>query len=69
MPTLNWVFENHLMVTGIVTQPSSRKQFASRRKKNLKSKQGQLEKNLSKNSVKITTQRLTNCLKNLIQFD
>ena len=32
MPTLNWVFENQPIVTGILTEPSSRKQFASRRK-------------------------------------
>ena len=33
VPTLNWVFENKSMVTGILTQPSGRKQFASRRKR------------------------------------
>ena len=33
VPTLNWVFENQPMVTRILIQPSSRKQFASRRKK------------------------------------
>ena len=36
VPTLNWVFENQLMVSGILTLPSSRKQFASRRKRTLK---------------------------------
>ena len=33
MPTLNWVVENQAMVTRILTQLSSKKQFASRRKK------------------------------------
>ena len=33
VPTRNWVFENQLMVTGILTVASSRKQFASSRKK------------------------------------
>ena len=31
--TLNWVFENQLLVSGILTQSSRRKQFASRRKR------------------------------------
>ena len=36
VPTLNWVFENQAMVTGILTQPSSLKQFDSRRERSLK---------------------------------
>ena len=32
VPTLNFVFENQPIVSGILTQPSRRKQFASRRK-------------------------------------
>ena len=35
MPTLNWVVENQPIVTGILTQPSSRKQFTSRRNMSL----------------------------------
>ena len=30
--TLNWVFENQPIVSGILIEPSNRKQFASRRK-------------------------------------
>ena len=36
MPTLNWVFENRSIMWGILTQPSSRKHFASKRKGSLK---------------------------------
>ena len=36
VPTLNWVFENQPKETGILTQPSRRNQFASRRKRSLK---------------------------------
>ena len=35
MPTLNFVFDNQLILSGILTQLSSRKQFASRRKRSL----------------------------------
>ena len=35
VPTLNWVFEIKSLVSGILTQLSSRKQFASRRKRPL----------------------------------
>ena len=40
MPTFNWVFENQPMVSGILTQLSSRKQFGSRRKRSLKREGG-----------------------------
>ena len=36
VPTLNWVMENQPMVSIILTQLSSRKQFGSRRKMSLK---------------------------------
>ena len=35
VPTLNWVFENQPIMSGILTQPSGRKLFASRRKRSL----------------------------------
>ena len=40
MPTLNWVVENQPKVSGILTQPSSRKQFAGRRKGSLENGEG-----------------------------
>ena len=36
VPTLNWVIEDRLMVLELLTQPSNRKQFGSRRKGPLK---------------------------------
>ena len=38
--TFNWVFKNQPMVMGILTQPSSRKQFAGIRKMSLKMEVG-----------------------------
>ena len=36
VPTLDWVIENQPIMSGILTQSSSRKQFANRRKRSLK---------------------------------
>ena len=36
VPALNWVIENQPMVSDILTQPSSRKQFGIRRKRSFK---------------------------------
>ena len=38
--TLNWVFENQQIVSGILTQPISRKQYAIKRKGSLKKGSG-----------------------------
>ena len=35
MTTLNWVFDNQPIVSGILSQPNSRKKVASRRKRSL----------------------------------
>ena len=40
VPTFSWVFEKQLIVSGILTEPSSRKQFASRRKRPWKTRAG-----------------------------